>query len=1200
MRLETPVRELPQVQKDKRPRIQVIIPNDLRNRAPHARPPFVSQAVQHSSAGEIISSRDVSPPLANDMIQTVPVYLEQVAEVPASAVMAKHPSISSSSGASNSENDDSKSSVYTKSNRTSWTSIDDNLEPGLRQNSNLTRSASKAYSIISPAAAGIFDDASPVDTAASQRGSPVSEISLHQLGKDKPLPPEPQAPAINQTVAKLRSTLSSPTLSANNSIASRRSSRRGQRVASLPARGLATDNGSVPHSDPPSPTLSEAETALEEHLSCIAEWDDVPGTNGLGSSRMPSFASTRPPTPPRKSSRRKTRVASLPVGSSANHIAAQQVRPLSLKTSSASARSHYTHVRGPRQPWNLTIQIPSADLDKHNQKSSSNASKARHGHKRAHSRRVPSSRVIAPDAAEVVILSIYERVHCLDDLFSLARVNRGFYRVFKRHELRLMRSALQNECAPAWEHRESSPPYPYEGAEQQYLQVPNLDSALPEPEHTATTYFRHHMRDTHIITALKSLVLTRCQSFLRPETVMALASRDAARAARIDRAFWRIWTFCTIFGYGKGREDDIVGQMDWLRGGPLVHQTSIRATIMTSDSFDASGALLNAPEHFAKGNGPKGLSAEELYDMTEIWTCMGVLVSALEGRTEQAREFGVYEVTDVRGGDIDGEEKMLQEWLYYLSTLGLSVVLEVAAVSTKTDSSAFMLALENGWMNWVPPQHDGSRRAFLKEAVARVYEEKIAAMAVTSPQDEVAEMRQVQRQRMAAHKAEIRTRRRTGDYALVRMSMERPMSEWEGVFNHLDRSAADQGMGSSSGGNIASPQPRRHVSTSSSVMAGAPTPCPPGPANVARSHSELIALPTMPELPGASSSSASHAAARPDYFLFPAGQQPPPPPQNQLQQQMQERRGGTGAGAGCRSGSHQNSLLQTLAQAKQFDYGSPSPTEQHPALRSTPSSSSFGSSDNSRRGSADGGAVSPAAPGSSNGRLFSEEAVHPAFRNIARPQQQQQQQQQQQRRGSRQQQQQHSSNSSISSMNASATASPHMSSHALPPSYAQQQQQQSTAVKHSQNTTTTTRYYSQPAHQHQHNHPPAHPAYPYSPHHRHTSQPLPPSSFQHQLYQQHQQQHNRHHSLPATTENNPSLPAHRARVSTQHPFQQQILSSSLLSGGNADAGANSAERAIFRIVEMGFTADEAKFALMKTDAGDGLRVDRAVELLLSR
>ncbi|OJD35237.1 f-box domain protein [Diplodia corticola] len=1193
IRLETPARELPGGQKNKRPRIQVIIPNDVRNRAPHARPPFVSQAVQHSSAGEIISSRDVSPPLANDMIevrnsavspvarqiltqrqQTVPVYLEKVSEMPGSAVMAKHPSVSSSSGASNSENDDSKSSIYTRSNRTSWTSIDDNLELGLRPNLNL------AFSIISPAEAGIFDDASPVGTTTSQPGSPVlATSSLHHLGKDKPLPPEPQAPTIYQTVAKLRSTVSSPTLSAKNSIASRRNSRRAHRVASLPARGLATDNGSVPHSDPPSPTLSEAETALEEHLSCIAEgsigeWDDVPNTSGLGSSRRPSYASARAPAVPRKSSRRKTRVTSLPVGSSANHIAAQQVRPLSLKTSAASSRSHSAHVQGPRQPLSLTVQIPRADFDKHDPKTNSNASKSRHRHKRNHSRRMPTQRVIAPDAAEVVILGIFERVHSLDDLCSLARVNRGFYRVFKRHELRLLRSALQNECPPAWEHRESSPPYPYEGAERQhaaqFLEVPNLDSALPQPEHTPTSFYRHHMRDTHIITALKALVLTRCQSFLRPETVMALASNSASRAARIDRAFWRIWTFCTIFGYGKGREDDIVGQTDWLRGGPLVHQTSIRATIMTSDSFDASGALLNAPEHFAKGNGPKGLSAEELYDMTEIWTCMGVLVSALEGRTEQAREFGVYEVTDVRGGDIDGEERMLQEWLYYLSTLGLSVILEVAAVSNKADSSAFMIALENGWLNWVPPQHDGSRRTFLKEAVARVYEEKIAAMAVTSPQDDVAEMRQVQRQRMAAHKAEIRTRRRTGDYALVRMSMERPMSDWEGVFNSLDRSD-NNGNGNN---NIASPQPRRHVSTSSSVMAGAPTPCPPGPSNVPRSHSELIALPPMPELPGLSP--VRHQ--RPE-FPFPVA-----PPQNQLQQQMSERRGASSSGV---RGSQQNPLLQTLAHAKQLDYGGPSPTEQHPALRSIPSSSSFlGSESSSRRGSADSGVSPVAAPaaGSSNGRLFSEEAVHPAFRHNVRPPQQHQSSRQQQ------QQQQHSSNSSISSMSA---GSPNMKFHAaLPPSYnyqaqRQQQQQQQQQRYYSQ---LAARYPPYPA-----GHPPAHPAYPYSPDHqqhqqRHASiasQPLPQQYQQHQ----HQHQHHRHHSLPIS-EIDPPLPAHRDRVSTQHPFQQEIAVS--------DAAAHSSDKAIFRIVEMGFTAEEAKMALRKTDMGDGLRVDRAVELLLSR
>lgn len=61
-------------------------------------------------------------------------------------------------------------------------------------------------------------------------------------------------------------------------------------------------------------------------------------------------------------------------------------------------------------------------------------------------------------------------------------------------------------------------------------------------------------------------------------------------------------------------------------------------------------------------------------------------------------------------------------------------------------------------------------------------------------------------------------------------------------------------------------------------------------------------------------------------------------------------------------------------------------------------------------------------------------------------------------------------------------------------------------------------------------------------------------------------------------------------VSQQHPRQSQIY--------NGDPAVNSADRAIFRIVEMGFTAEQARRALRVTDLGDGLRVDRAVELLL--
>lgn len=67
----------------------------------------------------------------------------------------------------------------------------------------------------------------------------------------------------------------------------------------------------------------------------------------------------------------------------------------------------------------------------------------------------------------------------------------------------------------------------------------------------------------------------------------------------------------------------------------------------------------------------------------------------------------------------------------------------------------------------------------------------------------------------------------------------------------------------------------------------------------------------------------------------------------------------------------------------------------------------------------------------------------------------------------------------------------------------------------------------------------------------------------------------------------------RSRASMQHPIQTQLTNHP-----EADLANNTAERAIFRIVEMGFTAEQARHALMTTDMGDGLRVDRAVELLL--
>ena len=71
-----------------------------------------------------------------------------------------------------------------------------------------------------------------------------------------------------------------------------------------------------------------------------------------------------------------------------------------------------------------------------------------------------------------------------------------------------------------------------------------------------------------------------------------------------------------------------------------------------------------------------------------------------------------------------------------------------------------------------------------------------------------------------------------------------------------------------------------------------------------------------------------------------------------------------------------------------------------------------------------------------------------------------------------------------------------------------------------------------------------------------------------------------------------STPISHYPVFQQHPVQADIFDS--------PSYENTAEKAIYRIVEMGFTADLAREALRVTDLGDGLRVDCAVEFLLSR
>ncbi|CAD6581241.1 MAG: hypothetical protein ASARMPREDX12_000403 [Alectoria sarmentosa] len=401
-----------------------------------------------------------------------------------------------------------------------------------------------------------------------------------------------------------------------------------------------------------------------------------------------------------------------------------------------------------------------------------------------------AERDISADAAEVVLLHILENLDNLQDLFATATVSRGFYRTFKRHELPLMKNALCGMSPAAWELREMSPPYP--GLE-------SRDNALPKLlEYSPSLYLQHYMRDMYTMIALKSMILIHCESFLRADTITALAGGETERASQIDDAFWRVWTFCQVFGCGSKREDDIVGQMDWLRGGALAkHQRRTANAAELGADVNRNSVLYSSPPTFGKGN-VGGLTAEDLYDMTEIWTCLGVLVRGFQGKRREAREYGIFDKADITAGDIEQEDSVLEEWTYHLLTLAPPIVLDVTSPTSPTAAN-FAHARSRGYTTWTPPTI--SRATFLKEAVSRVYQEKMAERHPTSPMpspkgkvtnpsspvskqlvDDVV----AARWRCARHAAEIRAKRSDPGFKALPPSEDRPMSEFPAVLEKLD------------------------------------------------------------------------------------------------------------------------------------------------------------------------------------------------------------------------------------------------------------------------------------------------------------------------------------------------------------------------------------------------------------------------------
>ena len=129
-----------------------------------------------------------------------------------------------------------------------------------------------------------------------------------------------------------------------------------------------------------------------------------------------------------------------------------------------------------------------------------------------------------------------------------------------------------------------------------------------------------------------------------------------------------------------------------------------------------------------------------------------------------------------------------EEWVYYVTTLGLSAVVDLAPASNANNETVFITAEDMEWTTWSPPPLGGSRANFLKEAVSRVYEDKMAEQGdspSTMIEKEAAKVRRRSRGQELA--MELREKKRSVDYKTIPISDDRPMSLWLELQMHSEQ-----------------------------------------------------------------------------------------------------------------------------------------------------------------------------------------------------------------------------------------------------------------------------------------------------------------------------------------------------------------------------------------------------------------------------
>ena len=139
----------------------------------------------------------------------------------------------------------------------------------------------------------------------------------------------------------------------------------------------------------------------------------------------------------------------------------------------------------------------------------------------------------------------------------------------------------------------------------------------------------------------------------------------------------------------------------------------------------------------------------------------------------------------------------LEEWTYYLLTLAPPTILDIAPPRTPTPT-VFDYARSRGYTTWTLPSLGASRSTFLKQAVSRVYHDKTlqrhdqASFDSQRPSSSSSSIPPpnilAARERIAAHRAEIRAKRSEPGFKALLPSEDRPMSNFPYVLSKLETS----------------------------------------------------------------------------------------------------------------------------------------------------------------------------------------------------------------------------------------------------------------------------------------------------------------------------------------------------------------------------------------------------------------------------